>query len=100
MTENIVDAVKRSKSFQPATLAPATEFTDGYLFTTHNRFVGIVKLDYSVLTVRSCPSAHQAARHAFSRSVFTGKLGASAVDLAGHVLFVPSPPWGGPVMVK
>ena len=73
---------------------------DGYVWTTHNRFKGIAKLDYSVLTRKNCPSPLQAARHAFSRSVLAGTLGVDAADLAGHIMFVPSPPWGGPVMIR
>lgn len=72
----------------------------GFLWTTRNKFKGIVWLDYSVLNVHNCPSAKQAAEHAFSRAVMNGTLGADAKDLAGHVLFVPETPWGGPVMVK
>ena len=72
----------------------------GYLWTTRNRFKGIVWLDYSALNHHNCPSPIQAARHAFSRAVWNRTLGANAADLAGHVLFVPDTPWGGPVMVK
>ena len=72
----------------------------GYLWTTHNKFKGVVWLDYSALNVRNCPSAKQAAEHAFSRAVMNKTLGAEAKDLAGHILFVPVTPWGGPVMVK
>lgn len=72
----------------------------GFLWTTRNKFKGIVWLDYSALNVHNCPSAKQAAEHAFSRAVMNGTLGADAKDLAGHVLFVPETPWGGPVMVK
>ena len=101
MGENIVEAVERSKSFQKASFNPIPGHQiKGFLWTTRNKFKGTVWLDYSALNVRNCPSAKQAAEHAFSRAVMNKTLGADAKDLAGHILFVPVTPWGGPVMVK
>lgn len=95
---DIVEKFARDKIL-PGDIKP-THQVKGYLWTTHNKFKGIVWLDYSVLNVRNCPSAKQAAEHAFSRAVMNKTLGAEAKDLAGHILFVPVTPWGGPVMVK
>lgn len=96
-----LDRIETDKiRFEDFTKPKPTHQVKGYLWTTHNKFKGIVWLDYSALNVRNCPSAKQAAEHAFSRAVMNKTLGADAKDLAGHILFVPVTPWGGPVMVK
>ena len=96
-----LDRIEPDKTrFEDFTKPKPTHHVKGYLWTTRNRFKGVVWLDYSALNHHNCPSPMQAARHAFSRAVWNRTLGANAADLAGHVLFVPDTPWGGPVMVK
>lgn len=87
------------KSIPPVSFGgPKPLHITGFLWTTRGRYVGRVILDYT--SIRKEHAAAAAARHAFNRSMYAGKLGADVHDLAGHILFVPEPPFGDPVMVK